>query len=108
MSRAVFRSSSNSGRFATAAARRAMKLGPLRARAFCRPALASASWAFCLKADEVAICMAAPIGFPPEIALVPADGHGLGARDVLRYASRQFVFRGNKPMARTHRIAVLP
>ena len=32
--------------------------GPLRASAFCRPALASASWAFSLKAGEVATCMA--------------------------------------------------
>ena len=39
MSRAMSRSCSNSGSAATAAARRAMKLGPLRASAFCRPGI---------------------------------------------------------------------
>ena len=56
MSRAMSRSCSNSGSAATAAARRAMKLGPLRASAFCSPASASARWAFSLKAGEVATC----------------------------------------------------
>src|SRR5258708_16927841 len=60
MSRAVSRSGSNSGRFATAAARRAMKLDPLRASARCRPASPSARWAFSLNADEVATGMGAP------------------------------------------------
>src|SRR3954452_25392006 len=57
MSRAVSRSCSNSGRLAAAAARRAMKLGPLRASAFCRPGLDSALLAFSLKVEEVAICI---------------------------------------------------
>src|SRR3954463_15860425 len=57
MSRAVSRSCSNSGRLAAAAARRAMKLGPLRASAFCRPGLDSALLAFSLKAEEVAMCI---------------------------------------------------
>src|SRR4051812_31958998 len=58
MSRATSRSCSNSGKFAAAAARRAMKDGPLRASAFCSPALSRARAAFCLKAEEVATCMA--------------------------------------------------
>src|SRR5690348_7433785 len=56
MSRAMSRSRSNSGSAATAAERRAMKLGPLRASAFCRPASAIARWAFSLNAGEVATC----------------------------------------------------
>src|SRR5215510_6519687 len=59
MSRAMSRSCSNSGSAATAAVRRATKLGPERASAFCRPASWRARWAFSLKAVEVGECMSA-------------------------------------------------
>src|SRR4051794_26843071 len=83
MSRAVSRSRSNSGRAATAAARRAMKLGPLRARAFCRPALARAEWAFSLNAEDVEMCMG------QEIAPRAGERHGLGRGALVRYPCAQ-------------------
>src|SRR3954468_21819705 len=54
MSRPISRRRSNSGRLATAAVRRAMNCGLLKASAFCRPASARALWAFCLNWGEVA------------------------------------------------------
>ena len=53
MSRATSRSRSNSGRFATAAVRRAMNCGLLNASAFCNPASARARRLFCLNSGEV-------------------------------------------------------
>src|SRR3954470_3108723 len=73
MSQPMSRSASNSGRAATAAARRCRKAPLAVPSAFCSPGLARAREAFCLKAGEV-ICTAALLA-PGNVAKRPGCRH---------------------------------